>query len=97
MKTEREKFIDENSSLFWYIPKNKLHQISDEVLVEFILNYADLPQIFKLFKIVGKKKVAGYIQKSLKKVKNKQRQNYRLPVLNLFEKFFEAENLLKHS
>ena len=97
MKTEREKFIDKNRYLFWYMPKNKLHQMSDEVLVEFILNYADLPQIFKLFKIVGKKKVAGYIQKNLKKVKNKQRQNYSLPALNLFQKFFEAENLLKHS
>ena len=76
MKT-REQFIDENASLFWYIQKDKLHSISDEVLVEFILNYADLPQINTLLKIIGEKKVAEIVNKNIQKVKQHKRQNYR--------------------
>ena len=96
MKT-REQFIDENAVLFWYIRKDKLHALSDEVLVEFILNYADLPQIRELIKIVGEKKVAEIVEKNIIKVKENKRQNYRLSVLNLFGKYFESKGLLKYS
>lgn len=93
----REQFIDENVHLFWYIRKDKLHQISDEVLVEFILNYADLPQIKELIQIVGEKKVARIVGDNIKKVKENKRQNYHLPTLNLFGKYFETKKLLKYS
>ena len=73
----REQFIDENAQLFWYIRKDKLHQISDEVLVEFILNYADLHQISEMIKIVGEKKVAKIVEENINKVKEHKRQNYR--------------------
>lgn len=96
MKT-REQFIDENAVLFWYIKKDKLHDISDEVLVEFILSYADLPQINELFKIVGEQKVAKIIEDNLTKVKQHKRQNYRLSILNMFGKYFESKGLLKYS
>ena len=96
MKT-REQFIDENAVLFWYIKKDKLHAISDEVLVEFILSYADLPQIKELFKIVGEEKVAKIIEYNLIKVKEHKRQNYRLSILNMFGKYFESKGLLKYS
>ena len=96
MKT-REQFIDENAVLFWYIKKDKLHAISDEVLVEFILSYADLPQIKELFKIVGEQKVAKIIEDNLIKVKQHKRQNYRLSILNMFGKYFESKGLLKYS
>lgn len=93
----REQFIDENATLFWYIRKDKLHAISDEVLVEFILSYADLPQINELIKIVGEKKVASIIEDNINKVKQHKRQNYRLSVLNMFGKYFESKGLLKYS
>lgn len=96
MKT-REQFIDENATLFWYIRKDKLHAISDEVLVEFILSYADLPQIRELIKIVGEKKVAKIIEENINKVKQQKRQNYRLSILNMFGKYFESKGLLKYS
>ena len=96
MKT-REQFIDENAVLFWYIKKDKLHAISDEVLVEFILSYADLPQIKELFKIVGEQKVAKIVENNIIKVKEKKRQNYRLSILNMFGKYFESKGLLKYS
>ncbi len=96
MKT-REQFIDENAVLFWYIKKDKLHDISDEVLVEFILSYADLPQIKELIKIVGEQKVAEIVEKNIIKVKENKRQNYRLSILNMFGKYFESKGLLKYS
>lgn len=96
MKT-REQFIDENAVLFWYIKKDKLHAISDEVLVEFILSYADLPQINELIKIVGEEKVAKIVEANINKVKQHQRQNYRLSILNMFGKYFESKGLLKYS
>ncbi len=96
MKT-RNQFIDENAHLFWYIRKDKLHAISDEVLVEFILSYADLPQIKELIDIVGEKKVAKIVENNIIKVKKHERQNYRLSTLNMFGKYFESKNLLKYS
>ena len=97
MKKTRAQFIDENAVLFWYIRKDKLHKISDEVLVEFILNYADLPQIKELIHIVGEKKVAEIVEKNINKVKEHKRQNYRLSILNMFGKYFESKGLLKYS
>ena len=96
MKT-REQFIDENAVLFWYIKKDKLHAISDEVLVEFILSYADLPQIKELFKIVGEQKVASIVEQNIIKVKENKRQNYRLSILNMFGQYFASKGLLKYS
>ena len=96
MKT-RDQLIDENAHLFWYIRKDKLHQISDEVLVEFLLNYGDFPQIADMIKIVGEQKVATIVENNIIKVKEHKRQNYRLSILNLFGKYFESKNLLKYS
>lgn len=93
----REQFIDENAVLFWYIKKDKLHAISDEVLVEFILSYADLPQIKELFEIVGEQKVADIVEKNIIKVKENIRQNYFKSTLNLFGQYFAAKGLLKHT
>ena len=42
--------------------------MSDEVLVEFIMNYAELEQIKELFHILGEKKIASYIKKNVNKV-----------------------------
>ncbi len=96
MKT-REQFIDENAVLFWYIRKDKLHAISDEVLVEFILSYADLKQIKELIQIVGEQKVASIVEANIIKVKENKRQNYFKSTLNLFGQYFESKGLLKHT
>ena len=50
---EIKEFIRQHSNLFWYTPEDKKEEISNEVLVEFILNYGDLNDIRKLFKIIG--------------------------------------------
>jgi hypothetical protein len=50
---EIKAFIRENSSLFWYTPEDKKEDISQELLVETILNYGDMKQIRALIKIMG--------------------------------------------
>jgi hypothetical protein len=93
----RNEFIDDNAHLFWYIKKDALHNISDEVLVEFIMNYGELNQIKRLFDLVGEKKISSLIKLNLDKVKNKERQNYRLSILNLFDKYFQSNGTFKYS
>ena len=54
-----KKFIRQNSSLFWYIPEGKKEEISEEVLVETILNYGDMEAVRELMNLMGVDKVAG--------------------------------------
>ena len=38
MENARDKFIDEHRALFWYTPEEEKRGVSDELLVETILN-----------------------------------------------------------
>jgi len=49
----RESFIGKNAHLFWYIKKEAIPNISNEVLVEFIFNYGTLEDVKELIKIIG--------------------------------------------
>jgi hypothetical protein len=55
-KKDIKAFIESNKHLFWYTPENKKTAISDELLLENIINYADLKTIKELFEIWGIKK-----------------------------------------
>ncbi len=49
----RAKFIEKNAHLFWYIKKEAIPNISNEVLVEFIFNYGTWEDVKELIKIIG--------------------------------------------
>ena len=49
----RDEFITKNSHLFWYIKKEAIPNISNEVLVEFIFNYGTWQDVKDLIKIIG--------------------------------------------
>lgn len=49
----RAEFIDKNAHLFWYIKKEAIPNISNEVLVEFIFNYGTWEDVKELIKIIG--------------------------------------------
>lgn len=49
----RDEFITNNSHLFWYIKKEAIPNISNEVLVEFIFNYGTWQDVKDLIKIIG--------------------------------------------
>ena len=54
MRTQAQKdFIREYDYLFWYTPEDKTETVTDELLVETILNYGDLDAVRKLFKVFG--------------------------------------------
>jgi len=55
---EVKAFIRKHSNLFWYIPEDKKEDISEDVLVEFILNYGTLDDVTELLRILGIHKVA---------------------------------------
>jgi len=44
--------------LFCYIPEDKKEEISEDILVEFILNYGTLDDVKELFGLMGIKLVA---------------------------------------
>ena len=49
----REEFITKNAHLFWYIKKDAIPDIGNEVLVEFIFNYGTWQDVKDLIKIIG--------------------------------------------
>jgi len=50
---EIKEFIRQNSNLFWYTPEDKKEEISNEFLVETILNYGDKNAVLQLFRLLG--------------------------------------------
>jgi hypothetical protein len=88
MRSEALKdFIREQAVLFWYSPDDKAETVTDELLVESILNYGDMDAVRKLFELMGIKKVASifftFINKS-ERCKN----NYHELTLNYFTLLF---------
>ncbi|TRX41505.1 hypothetical protein [Flavobacterium restrictum] len=49
----RDEFIAKNAYLFWYIKKEAIPKIGNEVLVEFIFNYGTWEDVKELIKIIG--------------------------------------------
>ncbi|MDR2233075.1 MAG: hypothetical protein LBE56_08130 [Tannerella sp.] len=89
--TERSQqlkdFIDRNGSMFWYSPGPKSENVSDNLLVETMLNYGTMEQIKELFDIMGIKTVAkiffDFINRS-----ERCKGNYFETTLNYFTLFF---------
>ena len=54
----RNQFIDNHSALFWYTPEESKHAISDELLVETILNEGTLDDFRELKDVLSPKRVA---------------------------------------
>jgi hypothetical protein len=81
---EIDKFIQERSTLFWYIPEEKKTSISLEFLVETILNYGDEKDVKRLFNLVGLKEAARIFRKQI----SGQRVNYFPQVVHYFTLYF---------
>ena len=58
MENDREKFIDEHRALFWYTPEKEKRGVSDELLVETILNDGTLDDFRELKRILTPKRLA---------------------------------------
>ncbi|MCZ7611069.1 MAG: hypothetical protein M5U17_13005 [Ignavibacterium sp.] len=84
---EIKRFIKEHSSLFWDIPKDKKEDISNESLVETILNYGDKKAVIQLLNLLGIDKVAKIFFNSIN-ISKRRRGNYNELTLNYFTHVF---------
>ena len=51
-------YIDKRQDLFWYTPAPKSERVSDDLLVETILNYGTMDDVRELFDVMDVKEVA---------------------------------------
>lgn len=58
----RAQFIEKNAHLFWYIKKEAIPNIDNEILVEFIFNYGTWDDVKQLIKIIGHKELKSVYQ-----------------------------------
>jgi hypothetical protein len=84
---EIKQLIRENSNLFWYTPEDQKENISEEFLVETILNYGDLNAVKKLITLLGIKKTARVFFDSIN-LSDRRKGNYQELTINYFTLFF---------
>jgi len=84
---EIKKFIEEHQELFWYSPAPKSETVSDELLVEMVLNYGNMDNLMGLFSVMGIKEVAKIFFDSIG-ISERRRGNYHELTLNYFTLLF---------
>ncbi len=77
---EVKQFIHEHRNLFWYTPEEKKEEISQEFLVETILNYGDLQTIKQLINILG----FDRLRKIFYGLEGRKELNYYPDIYNFF-------------
>lgn len=80
------QFIKKRPYLVWYV-KN-LDKLSEESIVEHVLNYGDWDDVQKMIKILGMKKTAEIFREKSKPSKM-GRQNYRPEIVRYFSMYFD--------
>jgi hypothetical protein len=82
---EVKKFIDDHNDLFWYSPAPKSETVSDELLVESLLNYGTWEEVHDLFKVVGLQSVAAIFWG----MKGRKKLNYFPEIHHYFDLYFK--------
>ncbi len=77
---DRAAFIEKNRHLFWYIKPDKIPEISNAVLVEFIFNYGTWEDVKELVEVLGYKE----LRRVYESLDERQKGNYIPEFLNLF-------------
>jgi len=84
MKTSHNQqlkaFIREHSSLFWYTPDDKKEEISEELLLETILNYGTMDESLRLLKLIGFNNALRILQRA----EGRKKMNYYPEIYNFF-------------
>ncbi|MFH1233142.1 MAG: hypothetical protein V1649_00620 [Patescibacteria group bacterium] len=76
------QFIKKRPYLIWYV--KDLNKLSEESIVEHVLNYGDWDDAQEMIKILGIKKTAKIFR-----IKSQQkRTNYRPEIKNYFQLYF---------
>jgi hypothetical protein len=85
---EIKQFILEHSDLFWYTPQEKKDGISDELLVETILNYGDMKAFIQLIHLMDINNVADLFFSSIN-MSERRKANYSELTINYFTHIFK--------
>ncbi len=75
-------FIEKRPYLIWYTKNFK--NLSQEAIVESVLNYGDFDDVKKMISILGIKKTAAIFRKQIKR----KRINYDPKIVNYFKLYF---------
>ena len=76
------QFIKKRPYLVWYV--KDFDRLSEESIVEHVLNYGDWDDVQEMIKILGIKKIAKIFR-----IKSDQpRSNYRREIKNYFQLYF---------
>lgn len=84
---EIKEFIRRHSNLLWYIPEDKKEDISEDLLLEFILNFGDIKAVKELISLMGVNKAANIFFRSIN-LSERRKGNYNELTLNFFTIFF---------
>ena len=76
----REQFIESRKNMFWYIPEDKKKDISDNLLVETILNDGTLTDYKTLLEVLSPHRVAEVFFGAT----GRQKQNYYPEIYHFF-------------
>ena len=89
MRTQEVKdYIRKHHSLFWYTPEDKTEKVTDELLVETILNYGTLEDVRELFNVFGLKKTADIFFYTTN-LSERRKNNYFPQIYNFFNQVFK--------
>ena len=80
---EIRNFVQKKPYLFWYI--RDLDNLSEEAIVEAVLNFGNWQDTQELIEILGIKKTASIFRKKIAG----ERNNYRPEIKNYFELYFK--------
>jgi len=84
---EVKKFIDDHQYLFWYTPAPKSEKVTDDLLVETILNYGNMKECKELFAVMSLNKVANIFFNAIN-MSERRKGNYFELTVNYFTLFF---------
>ena len=84
---EVKKFIEDRQFLFWYSSSPKSETVSNDLLVEMVLNYGSMDDLRGLFNVMGIKNVARVFFDSINK-SDRRKGNYHELTLNYFTLLF---------
>lgn len=82
---EIKSFISKHTQLFWYTPTNKKEMISEELLVETILNYGTLNDFRELSSLMGLNHLASVFYK----MTDRKKMNIYPEIYNFFNLYFK--------
>ena len=80
-----KKYIDDHQHLFWYSPAPKSETVSDELLVETLLNYGTLRQVHDLFEVIVLQNVVNIFRN----MTGRKKLNYFPEIHNYFDVYFK--------